>query len=79
MSFKGKTHTIETRKRISESMLQRYQNETAEQREKRIQAKKDWYARAKELMDKEIEERLYQTHKQFVIGEYERMKMNGEI
>ena len=79
MSLKGKTHTIETRKRISESMLQRYQNETAEQREKRIQAKKDWYARAKELMDKEIEERLYQAHKQFVIGEYERMKMNGEI
>lgn len=79
MSFKGKKHTIETRRRISESMVKHFKNETSEQREKRIQAKKDWYSKAKELMNKEIEERLYQAHRQFVIGEYERMKINGEI
>lgn len=76
--FKG-NHTEETKKRMSESQKRRYERETAEQKETRIKHQREYYKKANELLQKEIEQNLYNAHKEFVVREYNRLKANGEI
>lgn len=76
--FKG-NHTEETKKRMSESQKRRYERETAEQKETRIKHQREYYQKANELLQKEIERNSYIAHKEFVVREYNRLKANGEI
>lgn len=79
MSFTNRTHTAETKRKMSEAQKKRYSRETEQQREHRIQAHKDWYKNANKLIQEDAEKAQYEAHKEFVLREYERLKNMGEI
>ena len=71
--------TEETRRKMSESQKKRYQKETQEQKEKRINNIKSFYKRANALMMAGIEKQMKEAYRQNIIAEYERLKNDGLI
>ena len=71
--------TEETRRKMSESQKKRYQKETQEQKEKRINNIKSFYKRANALMMAGIKKQMEEAYRQNIIAEYERLKNDGLI
>ena len=71
--------TEETRKKMSESQKKRYERETPQQKEKRINSIKSFYQRANALMMEEKEREREEAHRAFIMEEYERLKSDGVI
>ena len=64
---------------MSESQKKRYERETPQQKEKRINSIKSFYQRANALMMEEKEREREEAHRAFIIEEYERLKSDGII
>lgn len=71
--------TIETRNKMSESQKKRYERETPEQRQNRINSIKSFYARANALIMEQKEREREEAHKAFIISEYRRLKAENQI